>query len=241
MEHYSAMRKKEILLFVTTEMDNEGVHYVKWDKSDRKGQTLYDLTSTWNLKKAQPTHRYREQISGSQRWGVWVSKMGKNSQMVLKKFFFKHTSAIYNRKAEMKGKISSAGEGGEQLELFAINPWRQCKLLQPLWKTVWKQVHLLGPSYPTPSGNPPTDTHVTFHGDAISYSPNLETAPVPIKGRINWSSPLTLGVKELGLSQLWPGSKLWPKFHPWPGNFRMLWAWPKTKQNKTKQNKTKLE
>ena len=29
MEHYSAMRKKEILLFVTTEMDNEGVHYVK--------------------------------------------------------------------------------------------------------------------------------------------------------------------------------------------------------------------
>ena len=41
-------------------------------------------------------------------------------------------------------------------------------------------------------------------------------------------------VKDPALSLLWLGSPLRCGFDPWPGNFHMLWAQPKTKQNKTK-------
>ena len=39
-------------------------------------------------------------------------------------------------------------------------------------------------------------------------------------------------VKDLALSpqQLW--LLLWHRFHPWPGNFHMPWAWPKRKKKK---------
>ena len=32
-------------------------------------------------------------------------------------------------------------------------------------------------------------------------------------------------------------SLLWHRFDPWPGNFRMLWAWPKKKKKKKKNHK----
>ena len=40
-EHYSVLRKKEILPFVTTWMDLEGIM-----------QTVYNITYMWNLKRA---------------------------------------------------------------------------------------------------------------------------------------------------------------------------------------------
>ena len=40
------------------------------------------------------------------------------------------------------------------------------------------------------------------------------------KGKI-WSSLLLQKVKDLGLSLLWWG------FNSWPGNFSVLWKWPK--------------
>ena len=41
MEYYSAIKKKEILPFVTTWMDQEGItYYVKWNKPDRGRHTI---------------------------------------------------------------------------------------------------------------------------------------------------------------------------------------------------------
>ena len=39
-------------------------------------------------------------------------------------------------------------------------------------------------------------------------------------------------VKNLVLPQLWYRLQLWLKFDPWPGNFHMPWAQPKTKNQK---------
>ena len=47
-QYYSAIQK-EILLFVTTQMDLEG--FMLNEMSDRKRQTLYDLIYMWNLEK----------------------------------------------------------------------------------------------------------------------------------------------------------------------------------------------
>lgn len=47
---------------------------------------------------------------------------------------------------------------------------------------------------------------------------------------------MTQQVKDLALALLWLRALLWlgallgPGFYPWPGNFRMLWAWPKEKE-----------
>ena len=37
-------------------------------------------------------------------------------------------------------------------------------------------------------------------------------------------------VKDPVLSPQWLKSLLWPGFNPWPGNFHMPMAWPKTPQ-----------
>ena len=42
----------------------------------------------------------------------------------------------------------------------------------------------------------------------------------------NRSSLVVQLVKDLALSLLWSG------FSPWPGNFCILWMWPKTKRKK---------
>ena len=47
MEYYSAIKKSEIC----NNMVGLGGYYAKWNKSDRKGQILYDPTYMWNLKK----------------------------------------------------------------------------------------------------------------------------------------------------------------------------------------------
>ena len=48
--YYSAI-KKEGNLANCYNMDGSWGHYIKWNKSDRKRQILYDLTYKWNLKK----------------------------------------------------------------------------------------------------------------------------------------------------------------------------------------------
>jgi len=45
---HSAIKKNDALPFVTVWTDLEAV-MLKWVKSSRKGQTLYDFTFTWNL------------------------------------------------------------------------------------------------------------------------------------------------------------------------------------------------
>ena len=43
-------------------------------------------------------------------------------------------------------------------------------------------------------------------------------------------------VKDLVLSSLWLGLLLWLGFNPWPGNFCILWVWPKKlKETKPKE------
>ena len=50
MEYNSAMRKRDILPFMTIWMDLEGI--MLSEMSDRERQILIDITHTWNLKKA---------------------------------------------------------------------------------------------------------------------------------------------------------------------------------------------
>ena len=38
---------------VCDNMDETWGHYTKWDKSDREGQIVYDLTYMWESKKAE--------------------------------------------------------------------------------------------------------------------------------------------------------------------------------------------
>ena len=37
-------------------------------------------------------------------------------------------------------------------------------------------------------------------------------------------------VEDLAVPLMWLGLLLWLGFSPWPGNFCMLWAWPKKKK-----------
>ena len=69
-EYYSAIQK-EILLFVTTQMDLEG--FMLNEMSDRKRQTLYDLIYMWNLekmeeKKERQTKSIEKEIQTSDLW-----------------------------------------------------------------------------------------------------------------------------------------------------------------------------
>ena len=44
MEYYSAMQKKKRFSHICYNMDKPRKHYVKWNKSDAKGQILHDST-----------------------------------------------------------------------------------------------------------------------------------------------------------------------------------------------------
>ena len=48
MEHYSAIKKKEILPFAATWMDLEGIMLREISQTER--QILYDITYMWNVK-----------------------------------------------------------------------------------------------------------------------------------------------------------------------------------------------
>ena len=76
IEHYSAIRKNEILPFATR-MGLEGI--VLREISQR--QIPFDLAYVWNLKQTNKNqaHGYREQIGGCQRtrgggWAKWVKR-----------------------------------------------------------------------------------------------------------------------------------------------------------------------
>ena len=53
------------------------------------------------------------------------------------------------------------------------------------------------------------------------------------------SSLMMQWVKDQALLLQWPGLLLWLRFNPWPRNFQMPWAWPKTNKQTNKQNKQK--
>ena len=66
-EYYSAIKKKEILTFVTTWMDHEGILINEISHTER--QIPHDLTQMRNLKNKtkNKARRYGEQIGGCQR------------------------------------------------------------------------------------------------------------------------------------------------------------------------------
>ena len=49
VEYYSAIKKNEIMPFAATWMQLE-IYHIKWSKSERERQMLYDITYMWNLK-----------------------------------------------------------------------------------------------------------------------------------------------------------------------------------------------
>ena len=49
MEYYSATIKKEWIIAICSNVDGPR-DYIKWSKSDREGQILYDITYMYNVK-----------------------------------------------------------------------------------------------------------------------------------------------------------------------------------------------
>ena len=47
MEYYSAIKKENLTFWYN--MDESGVYFAKWNKSDRERQIPYDFTYMWNL------------------------------------------------------------------------------------------------------------------------------------------------------------------------------------------------
>ena len=67
MGYYSAMKKNEILPFVTRTLCKV--------KSDRQRQMPCDLSYTWNLKRQKRKLRYKEKTDGGQKWEKWVKRV----------------------------------------------------------------------------------------------------------------------------------------------------------------------
>ena len=69
-----------------------------------------------------------------------------------------------------------------------------------------------------------------FHGQLSSLAKVFFLGGIFAKPLSFWSSPVVQWVKDLASSLQRLGSLLWCQFNPWPRNFCMLWARPKTKQ-----------
>ena len=61
IEYYSVIKNKELLPFVTTWMDLEGI--MLSEMSDRDRQVLYDLTYMWNLENKNNANKLIEKSS----------------------------------------------------------------------------------------------------------------------------------------------------------------------------------
>ena len=66
----------------------------------------------------------------------------------------------------------------------------------------------------------------------LVYSLVLKEFITSSKEKMLGSPLVAQWVKDLALSLLWYG------FDPWPGNFLMLWAWPKKKKKKKETKET---
>ena len=49
--HYTAVIKNEILLFTTTQTDQEGIYFARWNESDRETNTVFHLYVGYKKKK----------------------------------------------------------------------------------------------------------------------------------------------------------------------------------------------
>ena len=58
-------------------MDGPWGHYAKWNKSDREEQTLYDLTSRWNIKKKHT----KTELVDKDRLGLPDAGVGRTAKM----------------------------------------------------------------------------------------------------------------------------------------------------------------
>ena len=78
MEYYSAIKNNEILPFVTTWIDLEGIMLSEVSQIEKDKSCITHLyvesknQNKWtNITKQKQSHRYREQIGGLQKGGVW--------------------------------------------------------------------------------------------------------------------------------------------------------------------------
>ena len=76
MQHYSAIRKKEILPFLITWMKLEDI--ILWNKPLAKRQKLYDLTYVWNLENSVTETEKIVVTRGSGVW--WIGDIGQRVQ-----------------------------------------------------------------------------------------------------------------------------------------------------------------
>ena len=86
MKYYSAIKKNEILPFVTTWIDLEGTVLSKVSQTEKDKYHMISLICGIQNKEQNKTekqaHRYREQIGCCQKWEWHVSKMGEGSQKI---------------------------------------------------------------------------------------------------------------------------------------------------------------
>ena len=85
--------------------------------------------------------------------------------------------------------------------------------------SIWKRLHIIFPSW----------SFTIYMEKSNKLCNKIMIRGVPTVAQ--W-------VKDLALPQLWCRSQLELRFYPWPGNFRMLWVWPKKEKPKQNQNNT---
>lgn len=73
MEYYSAVKRNQLLLNATTQMNKSQMHYAKYKKPDSKGCMLYESIYRTVLKR----HNYRDREK-DQWWPVPKGKVGKS-------------------------------------------------------------------------------------------------------------------------------------------------------------------
>ena len=81
MQYYLSMKKKEILSFVTTWMDFEGIILSETSQTEkdtyRMDSLVNGIKNKQTNKQTSQAHRYREWICGCHRW---VDEMGEGGQ-----------------------------------------------------------------------------------------------------------------------------------------------------------------
>ena len=116
-----------------------------------------------------------------------------------------------------------------------VHCWWECKLVQPLQKTVWegplktKNRTTIQASYPIPRYIPRKDENSMLIAALFTIAKTWKQPKCASTHRFGVPTAVQW-VKDLGLLWLWHRSKLSLGFSPWPENFICCWYGQKRKK-----------